>query len=117
MYRLKNLLLQSQPCVHRIAALLRLRLATGKNAGHLTHRHTAFQPAEDAADLVDIGQGVQAMATVGASGLDEAVAALPGAQGYRVHARKAGDFTNREQFLVFQARIDFRGTSLFVHLH
>ncbi|MNE36658.1 hypothetical protein D3C80_1304770 [compost metagenome] len=115
--RLVYLLPPSQPGTLLIAVILHQRLAADKDASHLAHCNAALQPAEDVADIIDIGLGVQAMATVGTGGQNEPITALPGAQGHRVYARQAGDFTNREQLLVLQSLVDRRGTSLFAHLH
>ncbi len=81
-------------------------MITREDAGNLAYRHAALQPAKDATDVIDVGLGIQAVATVGAGWLDQAMAALPGAQGHSIDASQAGNLTDWKQVLLRQARID-----------
>ncbi|MCY1181247.1 hypothetical protein D9M73_217410 [compost metagenome] len=75
-------------------------LAAGENLADLTDRHPPLDPAEDVADFIDIGLGIEAVPTFGARGLNEPITTLPSAQGDRVDTCQTGDFANGEQLLM-----------------
>lgn len=97
LYGLACLVLPAQPGIRRAAGLNGKGMAARKDAAHLADCHTALQPAEDTADVIDVGLGVQAVTAVGAGWLNQPVAALPGTQGHGIDARQPGHFPDRKQ--------------------
>ncbi|MNN45675.1 hypothetical protein D3C81_1600220 [compost metagenome] len=97
--------------------VMHVRLITRQDTADLADRHTAFEPPEDAPDIVDVRQRIQAVATVGACWLDQPIAPLPGTQGHGIDPGEPGNFTYREQVLILPACFDLRCKSLIVHLH
>ncbi|MCY1179995.1 hypothetical protein D9M73_204220 [compost metagenome] len=79
------------------------RLGARQDLADLADRDTALDPAENAAHFIDIGLGIEAVAAVRARGLNQAITALPGAQGHRIDARDARDFPDRKQLLLIEA--------------
>ncbi|MCY1436448.1 hypothetical protein D9M71_525740 [compost metagenome] len=78
------------------------RIAACQEPAHLAHRDTALDPGQDAAHRLDIGQGIEPVAAVGAGRLDQTVTPLPGPQGDRVDPCQARDFTDGEELFPVQ---------------
>ncbi|MNI55574.1 hypothetical protein D3C73_1105340 [compost metagenome] len=78
-----------------------LPVALGSDAGwlveqlaHLADRCAPFQPGQDRFDAFDLVAAIQAVAFGGTLRLQQPVAPLPGAQGYRIHTGAACQFTD-----------------------
>ncbi len=64
---------------------------------YLADGGAALQPGQDRLDAFDLLQRIQAMALGGTLGLEQAVAALPGAQGDGIDAGAASQFADGQQ--------------------
>ncbi|MNX42473.1 hypothetical protein D3C86_728970 [compost metagenome] len=72
----------------------RLGLGLAQEPLDLAYAHPPLQPAQDLAYLADILLAVEAVPLVGAGGLHQTVAALPGTQGDGIDPGEAGDLAD-----------------------
>ena len=79
---------------------LRYGVAAAEQFIDLTDRDATVEPGEDGLDARHVFAVVQTVTLGRAAGHDQAVAALPGAQGDRVDAGLAGHVANRQPALV-----------------
>ncbi|MNF69438.1 hypothetical protein D3C84_513210 [compost metagenome] len=79
------------------------RLGPGQDLADPADRNTAFDPAKNATDTLNIGHRIQAMPAIGACWNNQAISSLPGSKRDRVDTCQSRHLANGKEFFLFES--------------